>query len=105
MTRCCRYVYYEALADTLSTYEKASHENTTGGGGGESVAGSVRSHSSQRSAFGSTVSNGSKSERDSWIKGKPMLRSMIDADRESGVRPDPQVRRAAALRCPLTAER
>lgn len=106
------YVYYEALADTLSTYEKASHENTTGGN--ESVAGSVRSHSSHHSAFGSTVSNSGKSERDSWIKGKPMvhphtslpahsalltevnsnrvqLRSMIDVTRESGVRPDPQV--------------
>jgi hypothetical protein len=65
------YVYYEALADTLSSYEKASHENTTGGN--ESVAGSVRSHSSQRSAFGSTLSNSGKSERDSWIKGKPMV--------------------------------
>jgi hypothetical protein len=109
------YVYYEALADTLSSYEKASLENTTGCN--ESVAGSVRSHSSQRSAFGSTVSNSGKSDRDSWIQGKPMvhiqllasacisiimhtcvnanstsqLRSMIDATRESGVRPDPQV--------------
>ena len=69
------YVYYEALADTLSTYEKASLENTTGCT--ESIAGSVRSHSSQRSAFGSTVSNSGKSDRDSWIKGKPMVRSCI----------------------------
>jgi len=65
------YVYYEALADTLSSYEKASHENTIGGS--ESVAGSVRSHSSHHSAFGSTVSNSGKSERDSWIKGKPTV--------------------------------
>jgi hypothetical protein len=110
------YVYYEALAETLSTFEKASHDNTTGCN--ESVAGSVRSHSSQHSAFGSTVSGSGKSERDSWIKGKPMvlpcfavlfpsffmpeprrtltsistqLRSMIDVNRESGARPDPQV--------------
>jgi hypothetical protein len=114
------YVYYEALADTLNSYEKASLENTTGCN--ESVAGSVRSHSSQHSAFGSTVSNSGKSDRDSWIKGKPMvrthtsafcctfmrarvttnklfqLRSMIDVNRESGVRPDPQVstKRSAA---------
>jgi hypothetical protein len=122
------YVYYEALADTLSTFEKASHENTTGCS--ESVAGSVRSHSSQHSAFGSTVSNSGKSERDSWIKGKPMvhpvtlpthpsssctlelrtahltqvllqLRSLIDVTRESGVRPDPQVSSSFTVFFPL----
>lgn len=83
------YVYYEALADTLNTYEKASHENTMGGS--ESVAGSVRSHSSQRSAFGSTVSNSGKSERDSWIKGKPMVQPALTPQQQASPNANPHI--------------